>query len=271
MKWWGIIKTWNFEYKLFYYQPCHKKACIQSKIVLVTKIKCLYFINLRTIHMSLSSFFFSSCCVSPTNNFSFSLSPESSTGHYAGDKASHFSFFLFGYIFKSFLVLGFFSLSVNKENSHMILIFFWQHFNLPIWACQEKTLYSFHHRHICLLLSLFSLWFVEVQRHSLLHFYFWIILLMLQVQLLLQFCPLCLFHLVGSLLGHYCWHFWPAIPSLHLLPRTPSFVLPSYLLGVYNSLAICLPPPRWWILTSIQISCWSSTEEFSLVHHWSPL
>ena len=79
----------------------------------------------------------------------------------AGDKATHFSFFLSfflsGYIFRSF---WFFSLSVDKQNSHTFLIFFWRHFNHPIWAGLGKTDYSFHHRHFYLLWSLLATWLV---------------------------------------------------------------------------------------------------------------
>ena len=67
---------------------------------------------------------------------------------------------LFGYISKSFLVLWFFSLSVDKQNSHTFLIFFWRHFNLPIWADLGKTAYSSHHRHVCLLQGLLANWLV---------------------------------------------------------------------------------------------------------------
>ena len=87
--------------------------------------------------MSLSFFFW--CHISLAVNFSFSLS---------------------GYIFKSFLVLCFFSLSVNKENSHTFFIYFWQHLILPIWAGLRKIVYSLHHRHVCLLWVLSANWLV---------------------------------------------------------------------------------------------------------------
>ena len=75
------------------------------------------------------------------------------------------SFFLYLFIylyifFKSFLVLWFFSLSVNKQNSDTFLIFFWRHFNLPIWAGLGKIAYSSHHRHVCLLRGLLANWLV---------------------------------------------------------------------------------------------------------------
>ena len=71
------------------------------------------------------------------------------------------SFILSGYIFfKLFLVLWLFSLLVDKQNSHMFLIFFWWHFNLTIWAGLGKTAYSLHYRHICLLQTLLAKWLV---------------------------------------------------------------------------------------------------------------
>ena len=67
------------------------------------------------------------------------------------------SFFLSWYIFfKSFLVLWFFSLSVDKQNSHTFLIFFWWHFNLPMWVGLGKTDYSSPNRHVWLLWGLLS-------------------------------------------------------------------------------------------------------------------
>ena len=104
------------------------------------------------VSLSLFSFFW--CRVSPTVNFSF---------FFFSGVAFHrplisLSFFFSEYIFKSFLVLRFFSLSIDEKNSYAFLIFFWRHFDLPIWAGRVKTVYSLHHRHVCLLRDLSVNW-----------------------------------------------------------------------------------------------------------------
>ena len=51
-------------------------------------------------------------------------------------------------------------LMVSRQNSYASIIFFWRHFNLPIWVGLRKTVYSLHHGDVCPLWDLSANWLV---------------------------------------------------------------------------------------------------------------
>ena len=89
--------------------------------------------------MAILIIFFSWCRISPTINFSHFLS-------ILGTSSNHFLFSGFS--------------DCRSTKKIVILFFFSQPFNLPIWAALGKTIYSLHHRHVCLLRDLLTNWLV---------------------------------------------------------------------------------------------------------------
>ena len=85
---------------------------------------------------------------------------------YTGDMSSHFSFFLSFFLSFWIYLLQIVSCSLiflvvsRQKKSHTFLIFFWRHYNLPIWAVLGKTAYCSHHRHVYQgLLANWLVWF----------------------------------------------------------------------------------------------------------------
>ena len=103
----------------------------------------LTFFSLFLLFLYVSLVFYSWCRVSPTVNFSFFL-----------------SFFL-GISLNRFLFSGFFRGQSTNKIVTRFLSFFWRPFNLPVWTCLGKTVYSLHHRQAHLLRDLSANWLIR--------------------------------------------------------------------------------------------------------------